>query len=128
MAILKQNEAEFQSLSYAGEHGISSASFYKWRSKYCGMDTSLMKRMKGLEEENRRLKKCMPKSVLKLEIRLEAFGGKALKPSLRKEMAQEAIIKHAISIRLACLCLGISESCFYYQSKLNAENEQIAEG
>jgi putative transposase len=42
-------------------------------------------------------------------------------------MAKEAIIKHAISIRLACLCLGISESRFYYQSKLNAENEQIAD-
>src|SRR5690554_8212784 len=42
-------------------------------------------------------------------------------------MAKEAIIKHALSIRLACLCLGISESCFYYQSKLNAENELIAD-
>src|SRR5574344_2878587 len=42
-------------------------------------------------------------------------------------MAKEAKIKHAISIRLACSCLGISESCFYYQSKLNAENEQIAD-
>lgn len=42
-------------------------------------------------------------------------------------MAKEVIIKHAMSIRLACVCLGISESCFYYQSKLNTENEQIAD-
>jgi len=39
------------------EHGMSSASFYKWRAKFGGMDASMMKRMKELEEENRRLKK-----------------------------------------------------------------------
>ena len=39
------------------EHGMSSASFYKWRAKYGGMDASLMKRMKELEDENRRPKK-----------------------------------------------------------------------
>ena len=41
------------------EHGMSSACFYQWRSKYGGMDASLMKRMKELEEENRRLKKMV---------------------------------------------------------------------
>ena len=46
MAILKQNEAEVPVPELCREHGISSASFYKWRSKYGGMDTSLMKRMK----------------------------------------------------------------------------------
>jgi putative transposase len=40
------------------EHGMSSACFYQWRSKYGGMDASLMKRMKELEEENRRLSVC----------------------------------------------------------------------
>ena len=39
------------------EHGLSSATFYKWRAKFGGMDASMMKRMKELEDENRRLKK-----------------------------------------------------------------------
>ena len=39
------------------EHGMSETTFYKWRAKFGGMDASLMKRMKELEEENRRLKK-----------------------------------------------------------------------
>ena len=38
------------------EHGVSSASFYKWRSKYSGMNSKELKRLKELEEENRRLK------------------------------------------------------------------------
>lgn len=42
-------------------------------------------------------------------------------------MAKAAAIKHDISIRFACQCMSVSESCFYYQSKLNAENDQIAD-
>ena|GEM_PF-2651501 len=44
------------------EHKISSALFYRWRSRFGGMDVSMMKRMKELETENARLKKCMLKS------------------------------------------------------------------
>ena len=76
MAILKQNEAGVPVPELCREHGISSASFYKWRSKYGGMDTSLMKRMKELEEENRRLKKMYAEERLIAEIRLEALEGK----------------------------------------------------
>ena len=57
MAILKQNESGASVPDLCREHGISSASIYKWRAKFGGMDASLMKRMKELEDENRRLKK-----------------------------------------------------------------------
>ena len=56
LAILKQNEAGTPVTELCREHGMSDATFYKWRAKYGGMDASLMKRMKELEEENRRLK------------------------------------------------------------------------
>ena len=49
------------------EHGISSATFYKWRSKFGGMDVSLMARMKELEEENRRLKKLYVEAQIKAD-------------------------------------------------------------
>src|SRR5690554_4583786 len=42
-------------------------------------------------------------------------------------MTKAAAIKHDINIRFACQCMSVSESCFYYQSKLNAENDQIAD-
>jgi len=55
---------------------MSSATFYKWRAKYGGMDASLMSRMKELEEENQRLKKMYAEERLKSEIRKDAFEGK----------------------------------------------------
>jgi putative transposase len=58
------------------EHGMSSATFYKWRAKYGGMDASLMARMKELEEENRRLKKMYIEEKLKAEIVAEAIAKK----------------------------------------------------
>jgi putative transposase len=57
-------------------NGMSSASFYKWRAKYGGMDASLMKRMKELEDENRRLKKMYAEERLISEVRKEALEGK----------------------------------------------------
>ncbi len=68
MAILKQNEAGVPVPDLCRAHGMSSASFYKWRAKYGGMDASLMKRMKELEDENRRLKKMYIKEKLIAEI------------------------------------------------------------
>lgn len=63
------------------EHGMSSASFYKWRAKYGGMDAALMTRMKDLDAENARLKKrCMRKngSRPKFRKRLSKKSGEAI--------------------------------------------------
>jgi len=76
MAILKQNESGIPVPELCREHSISSATFYKWRSKYGGMDASLIRRMKELEEENRRLKKMYAEECLKSQIRQEALEGK----------------------------------------------------
>ena len=45
-------------------HGISDATFYKWKAKYGGMEVSDAKRLKGLEDENRRLKKLLAEAML----------------------------------------------------------------
>lgn len=76
MAILKQAEAGTSVPELCREHGMSSATFYKWRAKYGGMDASLMARMKELEEENRCLKKMYAEERLKAEIVQEALQKK----------------------------------------------------
>ena len=76
MAILKQAEAGVKVPDRCREHGISSATFYKWRSKFGGMDTAMMKRLKELEDENRRLKKMYAEERLKSELRQESLEGK----------------------------------------------------
>jgi putative transposase len=72
IAVLKQAEGGSPVPELCREHGISSATFYKWRSKFGGMDASLMARLKELEDENRRLKKIR----LKAEIVQEALQKK----------------------------------------------------
>ncbi len=73
MAIIKQAEAGTPVPELCREHGMSSASFYKWRSKYGGMDASMMTRLKELEDENRRLKTMYAEERLKAEIIQEAM-------------------------------------------------------
>lgn len=76
LAILKQSEAGAPVPALCREHGMSSASFYKWRAKFGGMDASMMKRMKELEDENRRLKKMYADERLKAEMVQEALAKK----------------------------------------------------
>lgn len=76
LAIIKQAENGVPVPELCREHGMSSASFYKWRAKYGGMDASLMARLKELEDENRRLKKMYAEERLKAEIVQEALAKK----------------------------------------------------
>jgi len=76
LAILKQNEQGVSAADLCREHGMSQGLFYKWRAKFGGMDASLMKKMKELEEENKRLKKMYAEERIKSEIRKEALEGK----------------------------------------------------
>lgn len=54
--ILKEAETGIPVTELSRKHGFSQSAFYKWKTKYSGMDTSALRRMKELEEENRRLK------------------------------------------------------------------------
>ena len=76
IAILKQAEVGSPVPELCREHGISSATFYKWRAKFGGMDASLMARLRELEDENRRLKKMYTEERLKAEIIQEAMAKK----------------------------------------------------
>ena len=58
------------------EHGMSNASFYKWRAKFGGMDASMITQMKSIEDENRRLKKMFAELSMQNELLKEALGKK----------------------------------------------------
>ena len=76
MAILKQADGGIPVPELCRQHGMSNASFYKWRSKYGGMDASMIAEMKSLVEENRRLKKMYAEVQLSNEIIKEALEKK----------------------------------------------------
>ena len=76
MAILKQNQSGATVPDLCREHGMSAAMFYQWRSKFGGMDASMIKRLKELELENTRLKKMYTEEKLKAEISREIIEKK----------------------------------------------------
>ena len=76
MDALKRVDAGLAVPEVCRELGISTATFYKWRAKYGGMDTSMMARMKEPEAENARLKKMYIEEKLKAEIVTEALAKK----------------------------------------------------
>jgi putative transposase len=76
MKILQQAEAGTPVSELCREHGMSNASFYKWRSKYGGMDASMISKMKELEAENYRLKKMYAEVQLQNDIIKEAMAKK----------------------------------------------------
>ena len=64
IGVLREHEAGVKTAELCRKHGISDATFYTWRSKYGGMEVSDAKRLKGLEEENAKLKKLLAESML----------------------------------------------------------------
>jgi putative transposase len=76
IGILKEAEAGTPVLELCRTHGISNATFYKWRAKFGGMDASLMSRMKELEDENRRLKKRYAEAQMSADVLKEALAKK----------------------------------------------------
>ena len=102
IAILKQAEAGTPVPEVCREHGISSATFYKWRSKYAGMDASLMARMRELEAENARLKKMYAEERLKAEIIQEAMAKRwRMRRSNIRLSAYVLPVPHSKSAKLA---------------------------
>ena len=76
LAILRQAEGGIPVAELCREHGMSDASFYKWRAKYGGMDASMVSQMKAIEEENRRLKKMFAELSMQNDLLKEALGKK----------------------------------------------------
>ena len=76
MGVLRQAEGGLPVADICREHGISIATFYKWRSKYGGMDASMISQMKSLEDENRRLKRMYADLSMQADLLKEALGKK----------------------------------------------------
>jgi putative transposase len=64
IAILREHEARGATADVCRKHGISSATFYKWKAKYGGLEVSEARRLRSLEDENRRLKKLQAETML----------------------------------------------------------------
>jgi len=64
IAVLREQEAGVKTSDVCRKHGVSEATFYKWKAKYGGMDVSDARRLKTLEDENAKLKKLLAEAML----------------------------------------------------------------
>ncbi len=64
IGVLKEHEAGVKTADLCRKHGVSSATFFKWKAKYGGMEVSDARKLKALEDENRRLKKLLAETML----------------------------------------------------------------
>lgn len=74
IAVLKEHQAGIPVVELCRKHGISDATFYTWRSKYGGMEVSDARKLRVLEDENRKLKKLLAESMLDVATLREALG------------------------------------------------------
>lgn len=74
LAILKESEAGLTTAELLRRHGISAQTFYRWKTKYGGLELSEARRLKQLEDENRQLKKLVASQALDIQVLKELLG------------------------------------------------------
>ena len=109
MAIRKQHEAGVQVADLSREHNISTALIYQWRSKYGGMNGSMMRRLKELEALELPPKEDVCRRTDQSRVAPGSPRGKVVRPFQRREMAKKGVAKHGISVRLACVVYGMAK-------------------
>lgn len=76
IGILREAEAGASAREVCRRHGVSENTFYRWKRKYGGLEISDAKRLKALEEENRRLKRIVADQALNLQVLKDLLGNK----------------------------------------------------
>ena len=117
IAVLNEEEAGARTGELCRKHGMSEATLYKWKAKYAGLTLNELKRLRSLEDENRRLKQIVAQQALDNWSLKELLAKTLLKPKVRKMAAAYAIESLGLSERRACLLTGISPSVYRYRSK-----------
>jgi putative transposase len=74
IAILAEQERGLTTAEVCRKHGVSAATFYKWKAKFGGLDVSEARKLKSLEEENRQLKKLLAESMLDNAVLKDLLG------------------------------------------------------
>ena len=117
IGILKEHQAGLPAAELCRKYGVSGATFYKWRSKYGGMEVSDARKLKGLEDENRRLKKLLAESMLDVATLRELLAKKLLTPRLRRKAVAWAMTETSHSQRRACALVGMDPKTYRYESR-----------
>ncbi|HAG1883052.1 TPA: IS3 family transposase [Salmonella enterica] len=115
IAVIKSVEAGRTVKDVCREAGISEATWYNWKSRYGGMEASDIKKIKDLEDENRRLKQMFADLSLENRALKDVIEKKPLKPASKRELVTHLITTFGLSIRQACRSLNMSKTVYHYR-------------
>ncbi|MEO6846763.1 MAG: IS3 family transposase [Chthoniobacterales bacterium] len=115
IGVLKQQEAGMPVKELIRQVGITEQTFYRWKSKFGGMEVSDAKKLRALEEENRRLKTMVADLMLDNNILKDVNSKKLVKPAAKRKLVEHARQGYPISERRACRLFGLGPSTRYYK-------------
>ncbi|MGQ3152603.1 IS3 family transposase [Brevundimonas mediterranea] len=116
IGILREQEAGVATAEVCRRHGVSSATFYKWKAKFGGLDVSEARRLKALEDENARLKRMLADAMLDNVALKDLLGKKVVTPAGYREAAGHLQAAYEMSERRACRVLGVDRTSVRYQA------------
>ncbi|WP_395173052.1 IS3 family transposase [Roseibium alexandrii] len=126
ISMIKEQETGIPIAEVCRKHGISTASFYKYKAKYGGMDVSDARKLKALEDENAKLKRLLAEQMLDNAILKDVASRKVVTPAAKRQAVAHACGKHGVSQRRACEVLIIDRSTVRYES-VRADDTDLRE-
>ena len=125
IAILKEAEAGVGVADLCRKYGISDATFYNWKAKYGGLTINEARRVRQLEDENRRLKHIVAEQALEIQALKSCCLKKLLKPKAKRNAVKHVIERFGLSMRKACKMIGLSRTSFCYKPVVKPDEEAI---
>ncbi|MDN5925485.1 MAG: IS3 family transposase [Hyphomicrobiales bacterium] len=116
IGILKEQENGLRTADICRKHGISEATFYKYKAKFGGMEVSDARKLKALEDENARLKKLLAETMLDNAMLKDVASKKLVTPDVKRDAVVHVCEKHGVSQRRACEVLSVDRSSMRYRS------------
>ncbi len=116
IGMLKEQEAGAKTADVCRKHGISAATFYKFKAKFGGMEVSDARRLKVLTDENAKLKKLLAEAMLDNAMLKDLNSKKMVTPVAKRQAVAHACEVHGVSQRRACQALRIDRSAVRYTS------------
>jgi putative transposase len=114
IAILKEHEAGMPTAEVCRRRGISDTTFYKYKAKFGGLEVLEARRLRGLEDENAKLKKLLAEVMLH-NVVLKDLTSKNGDARAKREAVAHAREHHGLSKRRACSLVGVSRRAISYQ-------------
>ncbi|MGB3317331.1 MAG: IS3 family transposase [Albidovulum sp.] len=127
IGMLKEQEAGMPTADVCRKHGVSPATFYKYKAKFGGLEVSDARRLRALEDENAQLKKLLAEAMLDNAILKDVGGKKMVAPGVRRDVVAHVVAIHGVSQRRACRALAVDRSSVRYHGvRLDDAEARIA--